>query len=126
MTVNECKLPAGIRLLEFSIGERWLTLQADFLQVPAKQFEPFDRILMNPPYSESRWKQHVTHVRQVVKPGGRIIAVLPDSTADEKLHNILEEDCDINDLGIYEHAFEYTVTIHNALFHRHLRLNFVT
>ncbi|WP_132348895.1 hypothetical protein [Photorhabdus luminescens] len=89
--VDECELSAGMRLLEPSIGfggllkglpdgvavtgieinrtaaqiigERWPTLQAYFLQVPTKQFEPFDRILMTPPYSEGRWKQHIKHAR---------------------------------------------------------------
>ncbi|MCW7550667.1 hypothetical protein OO184_22725 [Photorhabdus sp. APURE] len=76
-----------------------------------KQFEPFARILMNHPYSEGRWKQHIKHARQFVKPGGRIIAILPGTATDEKLHDILGEDCDINNLGVYEHAFEYTGVI---------------
>ena len=51
--------------------------QADFLQLPANG--PFDRIVMNPPFSEGRWKAHLQHAASMLKQGGRLVAILPAS-----------------------------------------------
>lgn len=50
---------------------------ADFLkwQIAGK----YDRIVMNPPYSEGRWQAHIEHAASMLKLGGRLIAVLPAS-----------------------------------------------
>lgn len=37
----------------------------------------FDRICMNPPFDQGRWKAHVEHAASVLRPGGRIVAILP-------------------------------------------------
>lgn len=39
--------------------------------------ESFDRIVMNPPYSQGRALAHVAHAAQLLKPGGRLVALLP-------------------------------------------------
>lgn len=39
----------------------------------------FDRIVMNPPYSEGRWQAHITHAATMLLPGGRLVAILPAS-----------------------------------------------
>lgn len=37
----------------------------------------FDRIVMNPPFSEGRWKLHCQTAMRHLKPKGRLVAVLP-------------------------------------------------
>lgn len=39
----------------------------------------FDRVVMNPPFSEGRWRAHLEHAAALVVPGGRLVAVLPAS-----------------------------------------------
>jgi len=41
---------------------------------------PFDRIVMNPPFSDGRWQAHLSHAATLLRPGGRLVAVLPAST----------------------------------------------
>ncbi|HCS09362.1 MULTISPECIES: class I SAM-dependent methyltransferase [Pseudomonas] len=50
---------------------------ADFLkwQITGK----YDRIVMNPPYSEGRWQAHIERAASMLKLGGRLVAVLPAS-----------------------------------------------
>lgn len=43
----------------------------------------FDRVLMNPPFSEGRWKAHVEHAAGFLKPGGRLVAILPASAKNK-------------------------------------------
>lgn len=50
---------------------------ADFLKLPANG--PFDRIVMNPPFSEGRWQAHLEHAASMLKVGGRLVAILPAS-----------------------------------------------
>lgn len=49
--------------------------QGDFLQHKGE----YDRIVMNPPFSEGRWQAHIQHAYEVLAPGGRMVAVLPVS-----------------------------------------------
>ena len=56
--------------------------QADFLQWRGG---PFDRVVMNPPYSEGRWLAHLEHAAGMVKPGGRLVAILPESATRKRL-----------------------------------------
>jgi hypothetical protein len=51
-------------------------IECDFLQYAA---EPFDKIVMNPPYSEGRWQAHITHAATMIKASGCLVAVLPAS-----------------------------------------------
>lgn len=60
------------------------TEQADFLKWQPKG-GPVDRVVMNPPYSEGRWRAHVEHAAGMVKPGGRLVAILPESARGKKL-----------------------------------------
>ncbi len=45
----------------------------DFLDVNSKQY---DRIVMNPPFSDGRDIQHVQHAYSLLKPGGRLVAIM--------------------------------------------------
>lgn len=49
--------------------------QADFL---TWQGQLFDRIAMNPPFSEGRWQAHLEHAADMLAPGGRLAAILPE------------------------------------------------
>lgn len=56
---------------------------ADFLQwhITGK----YDRIVMNPPFSEGRWQAHLEHASSMLKLGGRLVAVLPASAKGKEL-----------------------------------------
>lgn len=50
--------------------------QADFLAWAPDRL--VDRVVMNPPYSQGRWKEHLAAAAQLVNPnGGRLVAILP-------------------------------------------------
>ena len=57
-------------------------VEADFL---AWRGGPFDRVVMNPPYSEGRWLAHLERAAGMVKPVGRLVAILPESARTKKL-----------------------------------------
>ncbi|HHH9168367.1 TPA: PLxRFG domain-containing protein [Pseudomonas aeruginosa] len=64
-------------------GERRELLEAkgynlvgsDFMEVSGKQY---DRIVMNPPFSKGRDIQHVQHAYSLLKPGGRLVAIMSE------------------------------------------------
>ena len=56
---------------------------ADFLQMPGGK--QFDRIVMNPPFSEGRWQAHLQHASAMLAPGGRLVAILPSSAKGKDL-----------------------------------------
>ncbi len=39
----------------------------------------FDRVVMNPPFDRGQWQSHVLAAGRMVKPGGRLVAILPAS-----------------------------------------------
>jgi hypothetical protein len=53
--------------------------QGDFLTAADAGSLEFDRIIMNPPFSEGRWQAHLEHAASLVKPGGKLVAILPAS-----------------------------------------------
>lgn len=52
-------------------------LNADFMTWAEACSNRFDRIVMNPPFSEGRAKLHTITAAGLLKPGGRLVAVLP-------------------------------------------------
>lgn len=58
--------------------------EADFLKWNPPGVK-FDRVVMNPPYSEGRWRAHVEHAASMVAPGGRLVAILPESARGKRL-----------------------------------------
>jgi hypothetical protein len=44
----------------------------DFLEVDGQ----YDRIIMNPPFSDRRDAEHVQHAYELLRPGGRIVAIM--------------------------------------------------
>lgn len=52
----------------------------DFLNLAAEyRGGGYDRVVMNPPFSEGRWKAHTEAAGKVLKKNGSIIAILPSS-----------------------------------------------
>lgn len=50
-------------------------LTANFLQVDPSP--TYDVVLMNPPFYGKHYQKHVEHARRFLKPGGRVLAILP-------------------------------------------------
>lgn len=57
----------------------------DFLTFAESHKGKFDRIVMNPPFSQGRWKAHVEAAASLLSPGGKLAAVIP-SSAHGKFH----------------------------------------
>lgn len=79
-------------------------IEADFLS-----WEPgvkFDVVLMNPPFSDGRWIQHIQKGATHVAPRGRLVAVLPMS-AKSKLDELLPG-FDVTVVGQVDNAFAGT------------------
>ena len=52
------------------------TIEGDFLNYAGPLV---DAVVMNPPFSEGRAKLHTEHAATMLKPGGRLVAILPAS-----------------------------------------------
>lgn len=75
------------------------TICEDFL----KHQGHYDKIIMNPPYSEGRWEAHIYHAMNLLNPKGRIVAVLPQS-ADV----VPGEGHSVRYGKVFENEFRYT------------------
>jgi predicted RNA methylase len=60
----------------------FVTVHADFMEWAATA-PKFDRVIMNPPFSEGRALAHLQAAAALLKPAGRIVAVLPASFKDK-------------------------------------------
>ncbi len=49
---------------------------ADFLDEDAADYEPFDAVLMNPPFAGQVDIRHVMHASTFLKPGGQMVAIM--------------------------------------------------
>lgn len=58
---------------------------ADFLSWANACEARFDRVVMNPPFSQGRWKSHVEAAASLLAPKGRLVAVLPASARGKVL-----------------------------------------
>lgn len=54
----------------------------DFLTVASVR--EFDRVVMNPPFSRNQGIAHVLHATKFLKPGGRLVAILPAGVKTQK------------------------------------------
>jgi len=59
--------------------------QADFLSWAGSTADRFDRVVMNPPFSEGRWLSHLTAAADLLKVGGQVTAVLPTSAKNKDM-----------------------------------------
>lgn len=57
--------------------------EADFLKW--HNVIEFDRIVMNPPFSEGRWQAHLQHAATMLAPSGKLVAILPASAKGKLL-----------------------------------------
>lgn len=58
---------------------------ADFIAWSDTTCERFDRVVMNPPYSDGRWQSHTLAAGRLVKPDGCLVAILPASAKGKDL-----------------------------------------
>lgn len=72
--------PLHCRILESQAGYADV-INADFMNWQTET--RFKRIVMNPPYSEGRWKAHTEKAASLLSDGGRLVAVLPASAKDK-------------------------------------------
>lgn len=59
-----------------------MILHPDFLDLPIGEIEPFDAVVMNPPFCKVGKGDHLDHVRHafaLLKPGGFLVSILPSS-----------------------------------------------
>lgn len=60
-------------------GHRWIG--GDFLKLDIT--DRFDRVVMNPPFSDGRWQDHVEHAAKLLNSGGKLVAIVPVSAWDK-------------------------------------------
>lgn len=66
------------QMLREQLGDRVKVRTTNFLEMePA---ERFDRIIMNPPFSNGQAERHLLHATRFLSPGGRLVAVMPAGT----------------------------------------------
>lgn len=75
---------------------------ADFLKLPVNG--PFDRIVMNPPFSEGRWQAHLQHASTMLAADGRLVAILPASAKGKQVL----EGFDLEWSGVFANEFAGT------------------
>ena len=65
----------------------------------------FDRIVMNPPFDQGRWRAHLEAAARLLAPGGRLVAVLPvgAQSKDELLAELPQLRCSFHQR--FERAF---------------------
>ncbi|PVZ84843.1 restriction endonuclease subunit M [Serratia sp. S1B] len=66
--------PMHCKILE---AKGFTAVQGDFIKWAANSIQAFDRIVMNPPFSEGRAVAHVQAAAECLKPGGRLVAIMP-------------------------------------------------
>jgi protein-L-isoaspartate O-methyltransferase len=74
--------PATLQCVEinYNLAQRleqfgYNVAQHDFLDFHGTEVGSFDRILMNPPFSNADDIKHIEHAWQMLKPGGRLVAI---------------------------------------------------
>lgn len=102
-------LPAGSMLIEVSVLHceilKWKghsnVVQGDFLNISLGKF---DRIVMNPPFSDGRWQAHVEHAAGMLADCGVLVAIVPSSANEKfKIPGFV-----IEWLGVYDDCFAGT------------------
>lgn len=74
---------------------------ADFIDWCTRTHDRFDRVVMNPPFSDGRWQAHLEHAAELLKAGGRLVAILPASARGKDV--LPEWNCTWH--GPYDNAF---------------------
>jgi predicted RNA methylase len=81
----------------------------DFLVLDCKALSgPYDRVIMNPPFSGGRARAHVEHAATVLRPGGVLVAVVPPGCVDMQI-----DGCEVEHVHEIPNAFDDTgITVH--------------
>lgn len=64
----------------------------------------YDRVVMNPPFSEGRWQAHTEHAAAMLAPGGKLVAILPTSAKNRDML----PGCQVKWHGPYDNEFSGT------------------
>ncbi|PHM37650.1 restriction methylase [Xenorhabdus mauleonii] len=62
-------------------------LQSDFLKYAESTTDKFDRIVMNPPFSEGRAKAHLEAALELLSDSGILVAILPTGMKNKSFQN---------------------------------------
>lgn len=74
-------------------------LKEDFLNFKTpKEEDKFDVVIGNPPYSKNQWIKHTIHAYDMLKVGGKLFFILPDSPNRKFYEWIIKKDYDIEKL----------------------------
>jgi protein-L-isoaspartate O-methyltransferase len=76
----------------------------DFLDCSAGDLGTYDRILMNPPFTNAQDIEHILHARAMLRQGGRLVAICADGPRQTAKLRPLVEDCG----GLWEELPETT------------------
>ena len=61
------------------------TINADFLMWAKAQGRVYDRVVMNPPFSEGRWQAHLFAASELVADKGVLVAILPPTCMNRQI-----------------------------------------
>ena len=72
-------------------------IEGNFLGLDPARFEPFDCVVMNPPFDRGRDSDHVRHAYDFLKPGGVLVAIMSaraefgEDKRHKALHRLIEQ-----------------------------------
>ena len=78
--------PEFVEHLYEKYGERIGLRDGDFLQLMSPE-SYYDRIIMNPPFTKLQWLKHIEHAYKFLKPGGKLVAITPNSLTNKKFQD---------------------------------------
>ncbi|MEG3765002.1 DUF4942 domain-containing protein [Alteromonas sp. 14N.309.X.WAT.G.H12] len=100
-------MPGNTECIEISVVQSAIlkskgfnVIHTDFLEWAVKA-KKYDRIVMNPPYSNNQARIHVDAAAELLNEGGKLVAILPASLKDETLVNGLKHEWS----DVIQHAF---------------------
>lgn len=85
--------PEFVEFLKDKYGEI-IQYHGDFLKwdfVFAKNPEIYDRVIMNPPFTKFQWISHIKHAYKFLKPGGKLVAITPDSLFNKNFREFVAD-----------------------------------
>lgn len=84
-------LPENRKHLEAAGFKQYLSLTKDFLEYDP--IEPFDRVVMNPPFAKGAAIYHMRRALEMLKFGGRLVSVAPAGVLfrEDTLHKTFRE-----------------------------------
>jgi phospholipid N-methyltransferase len=89
-----CELLSANQLALTKLG--FMVDASDFLDFTTDPI--FDRVVMNPPFAKSGAARHVQHAMSLLKPGGRLVAIMPNSIMQRQdtLHRAVRQQIVLN------------------------------